>query len=131
MEILAAMEKSDKFEYTYSAGEQEEIKRIREKYKPKVGEETTIERLRRLDAGATKAATVVSVLIGIISTLVLGVGMCCTMVWAENMFVLGIIVGLVGIVGLTLAYPIYTHMVRRKREKLAPEILRLSDELMK
>ena len=90
-----------------------------------------MEQLRRLDASATKEATVVSLGVGIISTLVLGVGMCCTMVWNDRLFIPGIGIGIVGIAGVIAAYPIYTHMVKRKREKLAPEILRLSDELMK
>ena len=120
------------FTYTYSAKEQEEIKKIREKYAPPTKEETTIEQLRRLDESATKGATIVSLIVGIISALLLGVGMCCTMLpgW-EQYFIPGIVIGVVGIIGVIAAYPIYTHMVKRKKEKLAPEILRLSDELMK
>ena len=125
-------EKKETFTYTYSAKEQEEIKKIRDKYAPPTKEETSMEQLRRLDASATKGATVVSLIVGIIGALLLGVGMCCTMVpgW-EAYFIPGIAVGVVGIIGVIAAYPIYTHMVKRKREKLAPEIMRLSDELMK
>ena len=125
-------EKKETFTYTYSAKEQEEIKKIRDKYAPPTKEETSMERLRRLDESATKGATVVSLIVGIISALLLGVGMCCTMVpgW-EAYFIPGIAVGVVGIIGVIAAYPIYNHMVKRKRKKLAPEIMRLSDELMK
>ena len=124
-------EKKETFTYTYSAKEQEEIKKIREKYAPPTKEETTMEQLRRLDASATKGATIVSLIVGIISSLILGIGMCCTMVWDGRLFIPGIVIGIVGIAGVIAAYPIYTHMVKRKRAKLAPEILRLSDELMK
>ena len=125
-------EKKETFTYTYSAKEQEEIKKIRDKYAPPTKEETSMEQLRRLDESATKGATVVSLIVGIISALLLGVGMCCTMVpgW-EQYFIPGVAVGVVGIIGVIAAYPIYNHMVKRKREKLAPEIMRLSDELMK
>lgn len=125
-------EKKETFTYTYSASEREEIRSIRAKYAPPTGEETTMEQLRRLDASATRGAAVTALIVGIVSTLVLGVGMCCTMLsgW-ERFFVLGIVVGLLGIAGMLAAYPLYTHMVRRKRAKLAPEILRLADELMK
>lgn len=122
---------NEKFEFTYSASEQEEIRRIREKYAPKVQEETAMDRLRKLDAGATKTAMLVSLSIGIISALIMGVGMCCTMVWADSLFLPGIGIGVLGIIGVLAAYPIYTHMVKDKRKKLAPEILRLSEELMK
>ncbi len=125
-------EKKETFTYTYSAKEQEEIKKIRDKYAPSTKEETTMEQLRRLDESATKGATVVSLIVGIISSLLLGVGMCCTMLpgW-EAYFIPGIAVGVVGIIGVIAAYPIYNRMVKRKREKLAPEIMRLSDKLMK
>ena len=125
------MDNNTTFNYTYSAKEQEEIKRIREKYASPTKEETSMEQLRRMDASATKGAAVVSLLVGIASALVLGVGMCCTMVWGEKLFIPGIVIGLVGIAGVCAAYPIYARMVKRKREKLAPDILRLTDELMR
>lgn len=115
------------FEYTYSAPRQEEIKRIREKYLPR--EEDKMEQLRRLDNGVTQKATMASLVVGIVSALILGVGMCCCMVW--GLFVLGIVVGVIGIAGVAAAYPLYTHIAAREREKIAPEILRLTDELMK
>lgn len=124
--------KNETFSYTYSAKEQEEIRKIRDKYAPPAKEETSMEQLRRLDASATKAAAAVSLIVGIISTLLLGAGMCCAMVpgW-ETYFIPGIAIGIAGIIGVIAAYPVYTHMVKRKRAKLAPEIMRLSDELMK
>ncbi len=125
-------EKNKTFTYTYSAKEQEEIKKIRDKYTPPTKEETSLAQLRRLDKNATKGAVIVSLIIGIVSALLLGVGMCCAMVpgW-EQYFIPGIMIGVTGIIGIIAAYPIYTHMVKHKREKLAPEIMRLSDELMK
>ena len=125
-------EKKETFTYTYSAREQEEILKIRGKYAPPAKEETPMEQLRRLDKSATRGAAVVSLIVGITSALIMGVGMCCTMLpgW-EQYFVPGIVIGVAGIIGVIAAYPIYTHMVKRKREKLAPEIMRLSDELMK
>ncbi|MCM1494861.1 MAG: hypothetical protein NC089_03580 [Bacteroides sp.] len=122
-------EKEETFTYNYSADDQAEIKKIREKYIPQ--EENKMEQLRRLDESATKPGMITALLIGIISTLVMGLGMCCTIVWAESMFIPGIIIGMVGIAGIVAAYPIYSHMTKKRREKLAPEIIRLTDELMK
>ena len=125
-------DKKETFTYTYSAKEQEEIKKIRDKYASPTKEETSLAQLRRLDESATKGATVVSLIVGIISALLLGVGMCCAMVpgW-KAYFIPGIMIGIIGIIGMIAAYPIYARMVKRKRAKLAPEILRLSDELIK
>ena len=123
-------EKNEVFNYTYSASQQAEIKGIREKYMPPTEEEDKMERLRRLDRSVTKTGTAVSILVGVISTLVLGVGMCCTMVW-EGLMLPGIVIGVVGIAGIVSAYPIYINVTKKQREKVAPEIIKLSDELMK
>jgi len=125
-------ENNETFSYSYSAAEQEEIKAIRSKYAPPTKEEATMEQLRRLDESAGTQATIVSIVLGVVSTLILGVGMCCTMLpgW-EKFFVLGIIVGVIGIAGIAASYPVYTRLLKRKREELAPEIMRLTEELMK
>ena len=124
-------EKKETFNYTYSAAQQEEIKSIREKYMRPTPEEDKMERLRRLDASVTRPGTIVSLMVGIISALILGIGMCCTMVWAETFFIPGIFIGVIGIAGVIAAYPVYDYITKKQREKLAPEILRLSDELIK
>lgn len=126
-------EKKEIFNYTYSASQQKEIMNIREKYAPaaSAGEDDKMEQLRRLDRSATRTATVVSLTTGIISLLLLGVGMCCTMVWPSILFIPGIFIGIIGIAGMIATYPVYTRITKKQREKLAPEILRLSDELMK
>lgn len=116
------------FEFTYSARQQEEVQKIREKYAPKT--EDKMERLRRLDAEVTRKGTTVSLVVGILGALLLGIGMSCCMVWGGIWFIPGIVVGVVGIAGVALAYPLYERVTRKEREKIAPEILRLTDELM-
>ena len=54
---------NEEFNFTYSAKEQEELKRIRQKYEPQ--EEDKMDQLRRLDAGVTKKASVIAISIGI------------------------------------------------------------------
>lgn len=122
-------ENKDTFTYNYSASQQTEIKKIREKYVPK--EENKMDTLRRLDESAAKPGIIVSLIVGIISSLVMGTGMCCCMVWAESMFIPGIIIGVIGMAGMASAYPLYSCITKKRREKLAPEIMRLTDELMK
>ena len=122
-------DKKETFTYNYSASQQSEIKKIREKYIPK--EENKMDQLRRLDESAAKPGMIVSLIVGIISALIMGVGMCCCMVWRGDLFVPGIIIGVIGIAGVACAYPLYSHITKKRREKLAPEIMRLTDELMK
>lgn len=127
------------FQYTYSAKEQAELKRIREKYTPKTNTEDKMTRLRRLDANVTRTATVIALIFGILGALILGFGMslCMTDIgemlgpYSNMSMLIGIIVGIVGCVLASLAYPIYNATVKIKRKKIAPEIIRLTDELMK
>lgn len=122
-------ENREGFSYTYSAEEQQELKRIREKYLPK--EENKMEQLRSLDSKATGKATMIAIIIGVIGALLLGVGMCCTMVWQGRWFVPGILVGIIGIGIVAIAYPVYNKTLKTEREKIAPEVLRLTEELLK
>ena len=127
------------FQYTYSAKEQTELKRIRDKYTAPTEVEDKMARLRRLDASVTNTAQAVALVFGVIGTLILGFGMSLVMTeLAESLgisgdvaMVIGIIVGIVGGILAGLAYPIYNAIVKAKRKKLAPEIIRLTDELMK
>lgn len=124
------MQNKETFNYVYSAKQQEEIKKIRAKYaSPK--EPDKMERIRRLDASVTKKGTVISLIVGIIGALVMGFGMSCCLVWTDTMLGIGIIVGVIGIAIVACAYPLYDSITKRERKKIAPEILRLTDELIK
>jgi predicted lipid-binding transport protein (Tim44 family) len=131
------MENKERFHYIYSAKEQEEIKAIRKKYAPSEETEDKMAQLRRLDAGVYSKATTVSLVVGIIGTLMMGLGMSLAMTDIGEMLgtvlamVIGVSIGIVGIVLVCLAYPIYNRTLRKEREKIAPEIIRLTDELMK
>ena len=128
------------FSYSYSAKEQAELKKIREKYTAKPDrEEDKMTKLRRLDASVSGFAQAVALVFGIIGALILGTGMSLCMTELGDFFssdhdavmVVGIIIGVVGGIVASLAYPVYNFVLKRRREKLAPEILRLTDELMK
>ncbi len=122
-------ERKDVFSYKYSAQRQDEINKIRQKYIN--GEEDKLEQLRRLDEGVVKKGQIYSLIIGVVGVLVLGLGMSCCMVWKKVWFVPGIFIGIAGLVAVSLAYPIYSRTVKAERKKIAPEIIRLTDELMK
>lgn len=127
------------FTYTYSAKEQAEVKKIRNKYTAPAEEEDKMARLRRLDASVTQTAEIVSLALGIIGSLILGFGMSLIMtelgdslgLSAGATMAIGITVGILGGVLAMLAYPMYNVIVNKKRRQLAPEIIRLADELMK
>jgi uncharacterized YccA/Bax inhibitor family protein len=127
------------FTYTYSAKEQAELRRIRDKYTAPVRTEDSMARLRRLDASVTNTAQIVALIFGVIGTLMLGFGMSLIMTELSEMLslsgeaamIIGIVIGIFGGILASLAFPIYNAIVKSKRKKLAPEIIRLTDELMK
>ena len=125
---------NNSFEYTYSARQQQEVEAIRRAYLPK--EEDKLDRLRRLHAVPTQKAQAASLAVGVLGALVLGTGMslCMTELGAalgRFALVLGIPVGLVGLVMVAAAYPLFCRVLKTERAKIAPEILKLSDELLK
>lgn len=119
------MDNNKKFEYTYSAKQQAELETIRKKYLPE--EETKMDKLRRLDKSVTRQGTIISIIIGIVGTLIMGLGMCMCLEWQQ--FVLGIILGILGITILAAAYPVFNKITQKQKEKIAPEILRLTEEI--
>ena len=121
--------KNSKFDYTYSAKRQGEIEAIKKKYMKK--EDDSFEQLRNLDKSAERPGIMLAIMSGLIGTLLFGTGMSCCLVWGDRLFVPGIIVGFLGIVLISVAYPIYVKITKREREKLAPQILSLSEKLLK
>ena len=118
---------SENFNYTYSARQQNEIDAIRKKYLPQEEQESKLEKLRKLDAGVGTRALIASMALGILSALVFGVGMCCFLVWSK--YIPGALMCVVGIVGMLVAPWLYRKLVEKRKSEIAPEILRLTEEL--
>ena len=118
---------SENFNYTYSAERQSEIDAIRKKYLPPAEQENKLEQLRKLDASLTTTAFIVSMAVGIASALVFGTGMCCFLVW--RLWALGALLCVVGVIGMLVAPVIFRRLVEKRRQQIAPEILRLTEEL--
>ena len=128
------MENKEGFSFTYSAQQQKEIEAIRKKYLPQ--EENKMEQLRKLHAVPTQKAQAASIAVGVIGALIMGTGMSLAMTDIGAMLgslamVVGIVIGIAGMALVALAYPIYNRVLKKQREIIAPEILRLTDELMK
>ena len=122
------------FEYTYSPQRQQEVEEIRRQYLPK--EEDKLAELRKLHAIPTQKAQAAALAVGVIGALILGTGMslCMTDIGAalgRLAMMVGIAVGLVGMVLAALAYPVYNRVLKKQRAKVAPQILHLSEELLK
>lgn len=128
------MKNNETFKMTYYAKQQTEVESIRQKYLPQ--EVDKMEQLRSLDASVSRKANTVALTAGICGTLVMGFGMSLVMsefgqLLGNLSMPVGIILGLAGMALLACAYPLYQRTLRQERKKIAPQILKLTDELMK
>lgn len=96
-------------------------------------------KLRKLDADTSRKATMISIVLGTVGALLMGSGMSLIMtdlgvilgITGITSMVAGIMIGLPGILLVAAAYPVYSKVLKKERKKIAPEILRLTEELMK
>ena len=131
------MENKESFQFTYSAARQQEIEEIRKKYLP--CEEDKMEQLRKLHNGPAKMARLRSITLGITGALIMGTGMSFVMTdlsqilgaFSSSALLLGIVTGMIGLILVALAYPVYNHVLKRERARIAPQILQLTGELLK
>ena len=118
------------FSYQYSAKENAEVQAIRKKYLPR--SESKLEELKRLDEAVQTSGMVESLCAGIGGLLIFGLGMCLAMQVIGSglvMMIVGILIGIVGMAGMLVAYPVYRKIFKRTKEKYAPRILELTAEL--
>lgn len=92
---------------------------------------TKLDELKSLDKKINRPVLIFTYIFGILGSLVLGVGMCIAMqVILENLFYLGIVIGVVGIIMVCINYPIYQKILRARRTKYSERIVELSNELL-
>lgn len=122
--------------YVFSARQQEEVRKIYQRYalpresKPSPSaEEQKLERLHRLDRSVFRLGILAALLHGCLGAAIHGAGIVLSQNTAR--FVPGMIIAVVGIVLFLFSFRVYSHIARKQRRKVEPEILRLCQELMK
>lgn len=123
------MENNNVFTYQYSAKQNREVEHIRRKYLPR--EESKMEILRKLDNRVQSAGMIPALCIGVIGCLVFGIGVCFGLDVLAGADWLSILFGVIGVTVMIPAYPVYRQIAKKTRAELTPEILRLSEEIMK
>ena len=123
------MDNNRTFTYQYSANQNKEVETIRKKYVTE--EESEIDKLRKMDRKVRMAGIVPGLTVGIIGCLIFGIGMCFGLdIFAgDDIFTL-LFCGM-GLLTMLPAYPVYKYVENETRERLVPEILRLSDKILK
>ena len=100
---------------------------IAKEYAPK--ENSKIIALKKLDKRAKLPATIFTYSWGIVFALVFGTGMCMSMQVIGNSMVLGILMGIIGLMGCGVNYPIYKKLLQKGKSKYAYEIVQLAKEI--
>ena len=122
---------NNQFNFKYVAPnekERKEIDSIRRQYAPQEKTETKLERLRRLDGLVKNTAIIWSLVLGVVGTLVFGLGL--TMILEWNIWLWGIVLMGAGSILVAIAYPVYRLTLNKGKAKYGDEILRLSEELL-
>lgn len=109
-----------------TAQEQKKAQNIRRQYMSR--EENKMEQLQALDQKVKAPGRVVATILGAIAALVMGAGMSIIMVW-ETM-TLGLALSIPGLIVALLTYPLYKAITNSRKKKYAPEIMRLSEDVM-
>ena len=107
---------------------QKQIEAIKKQYEAK--EVTELDELKALDRKAKRPATITAYVIGVVATLLLGVGMCLAMKVIGNFMILGIIVGLVGIAFISTNHLIYGKILEGGKKKYGQQIIDKSNRLL-
>ena len=100
---------------------------IAKDYAPK--ESSKLVALKKLDNKAKLPATIFTYSCGIVSALIFGTGMCMAMAEIGGGMVMGILIGIIGMIGCGVNYPIYKKMLEKGKAKYAYEIVQLAREI--
>ncbi len=104
---------------------------IANEYAPK--DTSKVVALKKLDRKAKNKANIFAYTFGIIMALVLGVGMCLSMKvigdGSTSMMIVGIVVGVIGIVGVSVNYCIFQKLLEKGKQQYAFEIMQLAKEI--
>lgn len=103
---------------------------VANEYAPK--NTTKVQQLKKLDAKAKLAANIFGYTFGIISALVFGTGMCLAMKVIGSgigAMIAGIIVGIIGMIGCGINYPVYKKLLAKGKEKYGSDIIKLAKEI--
>ena len=122
---------SNQFNFKYTALSQEErreIDSIRRRYVPEEKTETKMERIRRLDSLVKNTAMIWSLCLGIVGTLIFGLGL--TMILEWSIFLWGIALMAIGSVSMAVAYPVYKEVLKKYKKRYGAEIVKLSEEIL-
>ncbi len=125
------MKKSDKYEFSYKAPSKQErkiIEDIRKDYLPIPQKSEKLKQLQNLDKKVKGIPMALSISIGIVGTLLFGLGLSMVLEW--NLLVWGIVVSILGCGLISVANYVYNYTTKKLKDKYGAIILKLSEDLL-
>ena len=118
----------DKFTYSYSPAKNSEVDKIAAKYlETDIRPDSDLEKLKRLDRRAELPGTIAGIAVGLSGILILIIGI--ILVLSFDHFILGLVMGIIGLATAGFATPVSKSVTKRSREKVKDEILTLSKKI--
>lgn len=122
---------NDNFSFTYSPQERQEIEELRKKYVTDSNDKknkSAVDKIKHIDKGVEDSATVISIVHGIVFTLIFGVGL--TLCLQDMIYTSGIVIGTIGLIGMGITPIVHKYSLKHFRSKNAKKILKLIDEYL-
>ncbi len=122
----------NKFEYNYEAPtskEREEIESIRNRYVENNLGSDKLNRIRKLDSLVNNTPMIIALSLGVIGSLIFGLGMTFFLYWTESFF-WGFPFAIIGTIMMVISYPIYKRVHKELKDKYKEEIIELSNSLL-
>ena len=94
---------------------------------------TKVKQLKRLDKWVKKPALIFAYTFGIISSLILGLGMCLSMKVigiGTICLIIGLVLGFIGIAGVSINYYLYIKILERRKKQNANDVLLLAQDIV-
>lgn len=104
------------------------IEKIRASYTQ--NKPTKLDELKKLDKKVKRPAQIFAYVFGSLSSLVLGAGMCLAMKVIGDNMMLGIGIGLLGILLVSINYPLYKTILKSRKNKYSNQIVEMTDSLL-
>lgn len=110
------------------------VQKVMNNYTQQPAHKTPVEELKELDKKVKTPALVFAYIFGVLGTLILGTGMCLAMdvfaLASTPLFIVGIVVGVVGITMVSINYAIYSKILSKRKAKYADQIIEKGNQIL-
>ena len=119
----------NKFTYEYKASKNAEVEKIKSKYLPPAAVDERLEQLKKLDKSCERPGQIAAIIVGILGTAVFSFGMVA--LFGHQKYMSGVLISMLGLIIMAMAVPVFYAITKKQRKRIAPKILKISEEIEK